>query len=64
MAFEGMREKVFIATKTAASNAKEFWEQLETSLHNLKTDYIDIYQFHNPSFARSRETEPDCMRRC
>ena len=50
-AFDGMREKVYIATKTAAANAKEFWEQLETSLHNLRTDYIDIYQFHNPSFC-------------
>ena len=50
-AFDGMRKKVFIATKTAASNAKEFWEQLETSLRNLRTDYIDIYQFHNPEFC-------------
>lgn len=50
-AFEGMREKVFIATKTGATNTKDFWEQLETSLHNLRTDYIDIYQFHNPSFC-------------
>lgn len=49
LAFEGIRDKVFIATKTAASNAEEFWEQLETSLHNLKTDYVDIYQFHNPA---------------
>ena len=50
-AFEGMRENVYIATKTAAANADEFWEQLGISLHNLRTDYIDIYQFHNPSFC-------------
>lgn len=50
-AFCGMREKVYIATKTAASSTEEFWEQLETSLHNLRTDYIDLYQFHNPSFC-------------
>lgn len=50
-AFYGMREKVYIATKTAASCAEEFWEQLTTSLHNLRTDYIDLYQFHNPSFC-------------
>lgn len=50
-AFYGMREKVYIATKTAASSAEEFWEQLATSLHNLRTDYIDLYQFHNPSFC-------------
>lgn len=45
-AFEGIRDKVFIATKTMAKTPEEFWEQLNTSLENLKTDYIDIYQFH------------------
>lgn len=50
-AFEGMRDKVYIATKTAATTPKDFWEQLETSLRNLRTDYIDIYQFHNPDFC-------------
>ena len=50
-AFDGMREKVCIATKTAAQNAEDFWKDLEVSLHNLRTDYIDIYQFHNPSFC-------------
>lgn len=49
VAFEGMREKVYIATKTAAATPEEFWNQLQTSLSNLKTDYIDIYQFHNPA---------------
>ena len=28
-----------------------FWRELETSLTLMKTDYIDIYQFHNPSFC-------------
>lgn len=51
VAFEGIRDKIYLATKTAAANAEEFWEQLETSLRNLRTDYIDIYQFHNPSFC-------------
>lgn len=50
-ALEGIREKVYLATKTAAVTAEEFWKQLEISLHNLKTDYIDIYQFHNPAFC-------------
>lgn len=50
-AFDGMREKVYIATKTGATNAEEFWENLETSLRNLRTGYIDIYQFHNPPFC-------------
>lgn len=49
LAFEGVRDQVVIATKTAALTAEQFWADLETSLSMLKTDYIDIYQFHNPS---------------
>ncbi len=50
-AFSHIRERLYIATKTAAATAEEFWKDLETSLGYLKTDYIDIYQFHNPSFC-------------
>ncbi len=50
-AFEGIRDKIYIATKTGATTAEGFWQDLQTSLSNLKTDYIDIYQFHNPSFC-------------
>lgn len=51
IAFAGMREKVFLATKTGAQDAEGFWRDLETSLTNLQTDYIDLYQFHNPAFC-------------
>ena len=50
-AFEGIRSEVYIATKTAAQNAEDFWEDLHTSLRNLRTEYIDLYQFHNPAFC-------------
>ncbi len=50
-AFEGIRGEVYIATKTAAQNAEDFWEDLHTSLRNLRTEYIDLYQFHNPAFC-------------
>ena len=50
-AFEGMREKIYIATKTGATTAEGFWRDLGISLGNLKTDYVDLYQFHNPSFC-------------
>lgn len=40
------RDNIIIATKTAAKKPEDFWKDLETSLTNLKTDYIDIYQFH------------------
>ncbi len=50
-AFSYIREKIIISTKTGAQDAEGFWEDLDTSLRNLKTDYIDIYQFHNPAFC-------------
>ena len=50
-AFEGMRDKVIIATKTMDFTREGFWNNLNTSLRALKTDYIDIYQFHNPKFC-------------
>lgn len=50
-AFAGMRDKVYIATKTGAQTASDFWKELGISLEKLQTDYIDIYQFHNPSFC-------------
>lgn len=40
------REKIFIATKSTAETPEKLKADLETSLHNLKTDYIDIYQLH------------------
>ena len=45
-AFDGMREKVYIATKTTAKTPEQFWADLETSLRLLRTGYIDVYQFH------------------
>ena len=50
-AFLGMREKVYITTKTAAITPEAFWKDLEKSLSDLQTEYIDIYQFHNPAFC-------------
>lgn len=41
-----MRDKIYIATKTQAKTPEKFMEDLETSLSLLKTDYVDIYQFH------------------
>lgn len=46
-----VRNKIILATKTGASDAGEFRKNLDTSLVLLKTDYIDLYQFHNISPA-------------
>lgn len=50
-AFSYTRDRLIISTKTAAETADGFWKDLEESLRTLKTDYIDIYQFHNPAFC-------------
>ena len=50
-AFKDIRHKVIIASKTMAQNVDNFWLDLETSLKKLQTDYLDIYQFHNPSYC-------------
>ncbi|MBP2630254.1 MAG: aldo/keto reductase [Firmicutes bacterium] len=50
-AFSYTRDKIIISTKTGAQTAEGFWKDLEQSLKNLQSDYIDIYQFHNPAFC-------------
>lgn len=56
-AFEGRRDRVIIATKTEALTAKDLKKDLETSLKTLKTDHIDIYQFHNTPFCPKPDQE-------
>ena len=51
LAFEKIRDSLYIATKSAASTGEMMRKDLENSLSNLRTDYIDIYQFHNPAFC-------------
>ncbi|HCR39537.1 MAG TPA: aldo/keto reductase [Lachnospiraceae bacterium] len=50
-ALHSVRDKIILASKTQALNTEDFWNQLNTSLRMLKTEYIDIFQFHNPSFC-------------
>lgn len=50
-ALSDVREDIIISTKTGATCAEDFWKHLNQSLSLLKTDYIDIYQFHNPAFC-------------
>ena len=46
-AIEGRRDKFYIATKSMSRNYEEMKKDIEISLKNLKTDYIDLYQIHN-----------------
>ena len=51
LAFEHLRDRLFIATKSGAKTGEELRRDLKTSLSLLRTDYIDVYQFHNPDFC-------------
>lgn len=51
------REDIYLASKTAAETPEVFWSDLETSLKSMKTDYLDLYQFHNISFVPKENDE-------
>lgn len=46
--FSGVRKDIIIATKGMAKDKNALLEGLHTSLRNMKTDYVDILQLHNP----------------
>ncbi len=48
-ALEGMREDFILATKSMARDKAGVLADIDRSLENLRTDYIDLYQCHNPS---------------
>lgn len=50
-ALEGIRQDFVLATKSMARTKVAMTADIETSLRNLRTDYIDLYQIHNPSPA-------------
>jgi len=54
-ALKGIRDKVVISTKSLQSSKKEFLNDLEVSLKRLKTDYIDIFLFHDTSKSEKVE---------
>lgn len=47
----GLREKFVVATKSMARTKEAMARDIDISLKNLRTDYIDLYQIHNPSMA-------------
>ena len=49
-AFDGMRDKIYISSKTQAKTPENFWSDLETTLKNLR------------AFATDRVTERECMK--
>lgn len=57
-ALSHVRENIVLASKTSATTSKEVKGHLQISLEKLKTNYIDIYQLHNPSSLPDPE-DPD-----
>lgn len=57
-ALEGVRERFVLATKSMARTREAMAADIAISLKNLRTDYIDLYQVHNPS-AKDLETVMD-----
>ena len=47
-ALEGLRDKFALATKSMARTKEAMAKDIDISLGNLRTDYIDLYQVHNP----------------
>ena len=46
-ALEGIRDQFVIATKSMARTKEAMAKDIDISLKNLRTDYIDLYQVHN-----------------
>src|SRR5574344_824641 len=46
-ALEGIRENFVLATKSMSRTKEAMAADIEKSLKNLRTDYIDLYQIHN-----------------
>jgi len=50
-ALEGVRDRFVLATKSMARTKEAMQRDIDVSLRNLRTDYIDLYQIHNPGAA-------------
>ena len=50
-ALKGRRDQFVLASKARTGSIEHFAKEIETSLRLLQTDYLDLYQFHNPSIA-------------
>ena len=59
--FANIRDKVIISTKISGTGYKNAQNSLQNSLKALKTDYIDIIQFHNPDAEITADTEEYCL---
>jgi aryl-alcohol dehydrogenase-like predicted oxidoreductase len=54
-AIHDRRDKVFLMTKVCARDAKGAMENLEDSLRRLRTDHLDLWQFHEINYKDDPE---------
>lgn len=51
-ALEGIRDDFVLATKSMSRTKEAMAADIESSLEMMRTDYIDLYQVHNPSMEQ------------
>lgn len=54
---EGIRDKFVLATKSMARTKEAMARDIDISLQNFRTDYIDLYQLHNPSAGELEQVQ-------
>jgi aryl-alcohol dehydrogenase-like predicted oxidoreductase len=59
LALSDVRGEILLATKNKGADRQKVLEALETSLKNLKTDYVDLLQLHNLKAPLATD-DPDC----
>ena len=57
LALSDVRENIIISTKSGGKDKKTVISHIENSLKTMKTDYIDIFQFHNPAEMPTENSE-------
>ena len=58
-ALQGKRDKVYVATKTTGKSKQDVFTDVETSLKELQTDYVDVIQLHNITGKEDRISNPE-----
>ena len=51
VAFGEARKNIILCTKSFAAAPEQLISNIENSLKMMKTDYLDVFQFHNPNFV-------------
>ena len=57
-ALEGMRDRFVLATKSMARDKESMAKDIDISLHNLKTNYIDLYQILQYGLPKEPHSRP------